>query len=128
MSEDMIRRVSNLIVWMGVAFLVWALGVLALIAYLGTGKGIQWFLFLILCWLLMGGVNYLFTGRMRLFPDRDFSNNGQPEVLPLGNVSTGFSRRQARKEVLELKNLLDEGVLTQEEYDAKANELKKKIL
>ncbi len=46
----------------------------------------------------------------------------------LGNVSKDFSQKKAREELLEYKKLLDEGVLTQEEFDAKATELKKKIL
>tara|TARA_R110001592_G_C12949364_1_gene731211 strand:+ start:476 stop:820 length:345 start_codon:yes stop_codon:yes gene_type:complete len=43
-------------------------------------------------------------------------------------VSKNFSQKKAREELLEYKKLLDEGVLTQAEFDAKAVELKKKIL
>lgn len=46
----------------------------------------------------------------------------------LGKVSKDFSQKRAREQLLEYKKLLDEGVLTQEEFDTKANELKKKIL
>lgn len=46
----------------------------------------------------------------------------------LGKVTKDISQKRAREELLEYKKLLDEGVLTQEEFDAKAAELKKKIL
>jgi len=46
----------------------------------------------------------------------------------LSKVSNDFAKKKAREELLEFKKLLDEGVLTQEEFDAKANELKKKFL
>lgn len=45
-----------------------------------------------------------------------------------GKVSKDFSQKKAREELLEYKKLLDEDVLTQEEFDIKAIELKKKIL
>jgi len=37
-------------------------------------------------------------------------------------------KKKVRDELLEYKKLFDEGVLTQEEYDSKTNELKKLIL
>ncbi|MDO8863674.1 hypothetical protein Q6D67_18430 [Haliea sp. E1-2-M8] len=46
----------------------------------------------------------------------------------IGKVGKDFSQRKAREELLEYKNLLDEGVLTQDEFNTKAAELKKKIL
>jgi hypothetical protein len=36
--------------------------------------------------------------------------------------------KKARQELLEYKKLLDEGILTQEEFDLKASELKKKFI
>ena len=38
------------------------------------------------------------------------------------------ANKKAREELLEYKKLLDEGILTQDEFNSKANELKKKIL
>ena len=43
-------------------------------------------------------------------------------------IGNDYSQKKAREELLEYKKLFDEGVLTQEEFDTKANELKKKIL
>jgi len=43
-------------------------------------------------------------------------------------IGNNYSQKKAREELLEYKKLFDEGVLTQEEFDTKANELKKKIL
>mgnify|MGYP003611030348 CR=1 FL=1 len=56
---------------------------------------------------------------------------------PIGNqsgpsfirkTSDDFAKNKARKELLELKQLFDDGVLTQNEFDARANELKRTIL
>ncbi|WP_152488098.1 MULTISPECIES: hypothetical protein [unclassified Pseudomonas] len=58
-------------------------------------------------------------------PSKIGSNSGSSF---LGKVSKDFSQKKARQELLEYKKLLDESVLTQDEFDAKAAELKKKIL
>lgn len=56
---------------------------------------------------------------------------------PIGNqsspsfirkISDDLAKNKARKELLEFKKLFDEGVLTKNEFDEKANELKKTIL
>ena len=38
------------------------------------------------------------------------------------------ANKKARKDLLDYKRLLDEGIITQDEFDSKASELKKKIL
>lgn len=53
-------------------------------------------------------------------------NHSGPSFL--GKLTKDISQKKAREELLEYKKLLDEGVLTHEEFDAKAAELKKKIL
>ena len=53
---------------------------------------------------------------------------GQPGSSLFRKIGNNYSQKKAREELLEYKKLFDEGVLTQEEFDTKANELKKKIL
>jgi len=42
-------------------------------------------------------------------------------------LATAVSKKQARKELMELKTLLDNGILTSEEYDEKSKALKSKL-
>lgn len=46
----------------------------------------------------------------------------------LSSTKNIYHKKSATKELLSLKSLLDQKIITQEEYDLKASELKKKIL
>lgn len=46
----------------------------------------------------------------------------------LSKASEDIRKKKAHEELLAYKKLLDEGILTKEEFDVKASELKKKIL
>ena len=54
--------------------------------------------------------------------------SGSSLLNKVGKVSKDRAAKKARQELLDYKKLLDEGILTQEEFDSKANELKKQIL
>ena len=59
----------------------------------------------------------------------NYQNNNQQTVIKTPKSENGKSMKdEAIKEVKQLKELLDSGILTQEEFDKKAAELKKIIL
>ena len=49
-----------------------------------------------------------------------------PSVI--NRISSDRANKKAREDLLDYKRLLDEGIITQDEFDSKATELKKKIL
>ncbi|MEI6270480.1 MAG: SHOCT domain-containing protein [Methylococcaceae bacterium] len=48
-------------------------------------------------------------------------------LIAFGQFSGEISRKHARKELMELKSLLDNGILTNDEYEEKSKVLKNKI-
>lgn len=48
-------------------------------------------------------------------------------MILIGQMLTRVNKKHARKELMELKALLDNGILTSEEYDEKSKVLKSKI-
>mgnify|MGYP000335370457 CR=1 FL=1 len=53
---------------------------------------------------------------------------GNDPLLALSNIFDNKATTKAQDQLLKYKGLLDAGILTQEEYDKKATELKKAIL
>jgi hypothetical protein len=62
----------------------------------------------------------------------DYDQNGNQTNVTITSSNSGKSNSEVKegviKELRQLKSLLDEGILTKEEYDAKAEKLKKILL
>lgn len=48
-------------------------------------------------------------------------------IVVFSQFSGDFSKKRARKELMELKSLLDNGVLDEDEYEEKSKALKSKV-